>query len=111
MIDNIFEKGQIIQFFIILFMKEYSNKYKSNNNFNKDILINIEYNKKYIKNIFQDTLEIKDNNYINENNDYFYFFNSSILKVFFFKTKNSNEHNIFIDGLKKIKMLLIYLVI
>jgi hypothetical protein len=107
---NIFEKAQIIQFLIILFMKNYSDEYKSKIDYNKDILVDISYYKTNIYNIFKNKLEIvnennkKDNiENIIKNTDYFYFFNSSKLKVYFYKKKDTNEHIIFFDGLKKIK--------
>ena len=114
MISNIFEKAQIIQFLIILFMKNYSDTYKSKIDYNKDILVDISYYKTNIYNIFQNTLEIvNENNIENEkkdnieniikNTDYFYFFNASILKVYFYKKKDTNQHIIFFDGLKKTK--------
>lgn len=100
MFDNIYEKAQILQFCIILFMIEYSNQYKINNEkieYNKDILLDIT---NYKKIIFKENQNI-DN--LITNNDYFYYFKSSILNVFFFKKTNSNEHIIFFDGMKKIK--------
>jgi hypothetical protein len=109
MSSNIFEKAQIIQFLIILFMKNYSDKYKSKIDYNKDILVDISYYKTNIYNIFKNKLEIENENNDNiienviKNTDYFYFFNASILKVYFYKKKDTNEHIIFFDGLKKTK--------
>jgi hypothetical protein len=100
MFDNIYEKGQILQFCIILFMIEYSNQYKINNEKltnNKDILLDIV---NYKKIIFKKYKPI-DNLILN--NEYFYYFKSSMLNVFFFKKTNSKEHIIFFDGMKKFK--------
>jgi hypothetical protein len=100
MFDNIYEKAQILQFCIILFMIEYSDQYTINNEkieYNKDILLDITNYKKII---------FKENNPIEDlilNNEYFYYFKSSMLNVFFFKKTNSNEHIIFFDGMKKFK--------
>ena len=102
MFDNIYEKAQILQFCIILFMIEYSNQYKINNEkieYNKDILLDIT---NYKKIIFNNIKNINKENLL-LNNDYFYYFKSSMLNVFFFKKTNSNEHIIFFDGMKKIK--------
>ena len=98
MIDNIYEKAQILQFCIILFMIEYSNQYTINNEkiqYNKDILLDIT---NYKKIIFKNNESI-DNLILN--NEYFYYFKSSMLNVFFFKKNNS--HIIFFDGMKKFK--------
>ena len=100
MFDNIYEKAQILQFCIILFMIEYSNQYKINNEKltnNKDILLDIV---NYKKIIFKKYKPI-DNLILN--NEYFYYFKSSILNVFFFKKTNSNTHIIFFDGMKRFK--------
>jgi hypothetical protein len=100
MLDNIYEKAQILQFCIILFMIEYSDQYTINNNniqYNKDILLDIT---KYKKIIFKQHESIDD---LILNNEYFYYFKSSLLNVFFFKKTNSNEHIIFFDGMKKFK--------
>ena len=100
MIDNIYEKAQILQFCIILFMIEYSNQYTINNEkiqYNKDILLDIT---NYKKIIFKNNESI-DNLILN--NEYFYYFKSSMLNVFFFKKTNSKEHIIFFDGMKKFK--------
>lgn len=100
MLDNIYEKAQILQFCIILFMIEYSNQYTINNEkiqYNKDILLDIT---KYKKIIFKQHESI-DNLILN--NEYFYYFKSSMLNVFFFKKTNSKEHIIFFDGMKKFK--------
>ena len=104
MLDNIYEKAQILQFCIILFMIEYSNQYTINNEkieYNKDILLNIT---NYKKIIFKEheSLDSSIHNLI-LNNDYFYYFKSSMLNVFFFKKTNSNQHIIFFDGMKKFK--------
>ena len=95
MFDNIYEKAQILQFCIILFMIEYSNQYKINNEkieYNKDILLDIT---NYKKIIFNNIKNINKENLL-LNNDYFYYFKSSMLNVFFFKKTNSNEHIIFL---------------
>jgi hypothetical protein len=100
MLDNIYEKTQILQFCIILFMIEYSIQYSINNEkieYNKDILLDIT---NYKKIIFKEHESI-DNLILN--NDYFYYFKSSMLNVFFFKKNNSKEHIIFFDGMKKFK--------
>jgi hypothetical protein len=100
MLDNIYEKAQILQFCIILFMIEYSNQYTINNEkieYNKDILLNIT---NYKKIIFKQHGSIED---LILNNEYFYYFKSPMLNVFFFKKTNSNQHIIFFDGMKKFK--------
>jgi len=101
MFDNIYEKGQILQFCIILFIIEYSNQYKINNEkltiSNKDILLDIV---NYKKIIFKQHKPIED---LILNNEYFYYFKSPMLNVFFFKKTNSKEHIIFFDGMKKFK--------
>jgi len=100
MLDNIYEKAQILQFCIILFMIEYSNQYTINNEkiqYNKDILLDIT---NYKKIIFKQHESI-DNLILN--NEYFYYFKSSMLNVFFFKKTNSNQHIIYFDGMKKFK--------
>jgi hypothetical protein len=100
MLDNIYEKAQILQFCIILFMIEYSNQYTINNEkiqYNKDILLDIT---KYKKIIFKEAQNIDD---LILNNDYFYYFKSSMLNVFFFKKTNSKDHIIYFDGMKKFK--------
>ena len=98
MLDNIYEKAQILQFCIILFMIEYSNQYKINNEkiqYNKDILLDIT---NYKKIIFKQHESIDD---LILNNEYFYYFKSPMLNVFFFKKTNSQDHIIFFDGMKK----------
>jgi hypothetical protein len=86
MLDNIYEKTQILQFCIILFMIEYSIQYTINNDkieYNKDILLDIT---KYKKIIFKqhESIDESINNLI-LNNEYFYYFKSSMLNVFFLK--------------------------
>ena len=104
MLDNIYEKAQILQFCIILFMIEYSNQYTINNEkiqYNKDILLDITNYKKIIFKQHESIDESIDNLILN--NEYFYYFKSSLLNVFFFKKTNSKEHIIFFDGMKKFK--------
>jgi hypothetical protein len=104
MLDNIYEKAQILQFCIILFMIEYSNQYTINNEkieYNKDILLDITKYKKIIFKQYESIDSSIDNLILN--NEYFYYFKSSMLNVFFFKKTNSKEHIIFFDGMKKIK--------
>ena len=102
MLNNIYEKAQILQFCIILFMIEYSNQYKINNEkiqYNKDILLDITNYKKIIFKQHESIDSSIDNLILN--NEYFYYFKSSMLNVFFFKKNNS--HIIFFDGMKKFK--------
>ena len=104
MLDNIYEKAQILQFCIILFMIEYSNQYTINNEkiqYNKDILLDITNYKKIIFKQHESIDSSIDNLILN--NEYFYYFKSSMLNVFFFKKTNSKEHIIFFDGMKKFK--------
>ena len=104
MLDNIYEKAQILQFCIILFMIEYSNQYPINNEkiqYNKDILLDITNYKKIIFKQHESIDSSIDNLILN--NEYFYYFKSSMLNVFFFKKTDSNEHIIFFDGMKKFK--------
>ena len=116
--DNLFEKMHLVQIVILLIFFILSKTISNNNDiilykdsiyytFLKKI---VKYNKiteKYIKYIKKnEDLPINNNNILLENNDYFYlFYNKFNIYIYFFKTKDSNIHNIYFNGINNKKDL------
>jgi len=109
--NNLLKKTQILQFIIIISFYLISNLSENENDkiLEKDseyyiFLVNIvKYNniiKPYLNNLSDNNI---DNNIFLENNDYFYIFHNKYnIFAYFFKEKNSDQHQIYFNGINSI---------
>ena len=102
--NNLLEKLQVIQFFIILFLIKNDDDTKISCNDNKDIddLKDVIFYREFVKKFIESPESIKENVFLKEN-EYFYFFYTENLIIYFYKKNNSDKHYIYFDGLSKIK--------